>query len=94
MSDKTKVFDLTQESFKKIYTENGINDQALVEFIDSTMQLLPDEEKSCIGVHLMFHIVNRGAYNDFEALGMFEAAKTDYIRACENAAIEEENEDK
>ena len=93
MSDKTKVFDLAQESFKKIYTEKGIDDQALVDFIDSTMQLLPDEEKSCVGVHLMFHIINRGSYNDFEALGMLEAAKLDYIRACESVASEEDDED-
>lgn len=92
MSDETKIFDLAQESFKKIYTDNGINDQALVDFIDSTMQLLPDEDKSYVGVHLMFHIINRASYNDFEALGMLEATKLDYIRACENAATEEKEE--
>jgi len=93
MENKEKIFDNVSDNFKKICTENGIDAQALVEFIINAIKLLPEEEKLNFLEYLIVEVVLMNTDNYYEALGVLTASKAGYLRLMET--IEEmDNEEK
>jgi hypothetical protein len=91
LQKKSEGFDKADEHFKKIYTKNGINKLELINFIEDTIQLMPQEGKSDFAQHIIFHILLWSSYNLYEALGILECAKVDYYESWIN--MNEDDED-
>lgn len=84
MTDKEKNFDKTSDNFKKICTENGIDTDALVEFINNAIKLIPDEEKMDFASYLIITVMIECSCNIFEGLGILEIAKQNFLNATIN----------
>jgi hypothetical protein len=78
MDTKEKTFDTVHENFKKICTENGINTDALTEFIINSINLLPEEDKLNFIDYLIVEII-MCTDNIYEALGVLTLSKTRYL---------------
>jgi hypothetical protein len=88
------AFDKAHENFKKIYTKDGINEEALIDFIGDTLKLVPNETRAMVTDHLVYNAINWGSYNYYEALGILKSVKSDYIKISEQVAAEEAEENK
>lgn len=88
-----EIFDLSKENFKKIFTDKGINRDALIEFTVNTLRLMSDEEnQSGFAQSLIFQVMNQCSFNAYEALGILEATKYEYLKVIEEI-YNEENDD-
>jgi hypothetical protein len=91
LQKKSEGFDKATEHFKKIYTRKGIDKIELITFIEESIKLLPDEDKSDFAQHVIFHILLWGSYNLRKAMGILECAKIDYYQSWMN--FDEDDED-
>jgi len=92
---KAETFDLSKENFKKIFTDKGINRDELIEFTINTLRLMSEEDnQSVFAQNLIFQIMNQCSYNAYEALGILEATKHEYLKILDQVFEEaEEDED-
>jgi hypothetical protein len=91
---QTEIFDLSKENFKKIFTDKGVNRDELLEFTINTLRLMSDEEnQSGFAQSLIFQIMNQCSFNAYEALGILEATKYEYIKTLEEIYEQEMQED-
>jgi hypothetical protein len=79
MDTKENTFNKTNDNFKKICTENGIDQDALVEFIINAISLLPEEEKLSFLDYLIVEEVLMCTDNIYEALGVLALSKARYL---------------
>jgi hypothetical protein len=93
METKEKTFDNVSDNFKKICTENGINQDALVEFIINSISLLPDDEKLNFLNYLIVEEVLMCTDNIYEALGVLALSKTRYLDIMRMDFDDEDDED-
>ena len=93
MDTKEKIFDKVSDNFKKICTENGIDTDALTEFIVNAIKLIPEEEKLNFLQYLIVEEVIWCTDNIYEALGVLGVSKASYLRLMERAEDEDEDED-
>jgi hypothetical protein len=93
LQKKIDGFDKTNDHFKKIYTKDGIDKIELITFLEESIKLMPDEDKSDFAQHVIFHILLWGSYNLRDALGILECAKLEYYESWCNAVEDEEDED-
>jgi hypothetical protein len=92
--DKTKTFDMSKENFQKIFTDKGINRDELIEFTVNTLRLMDEEEgQSVFAQNLIFQIMNQCSFNAYEALGILEATKHEYLKIIDQICEEEDDED-
>jgi hypothetical protein len=78
METKEKTFDNVHENFKKICTANGIDTDALSEFIVNTIELIPEEDKLNFIDYLIVEII-MCTDNIYEALGVLTLSKARYL---------------
>lgn len=91
---QVETFDLSKENFKKIFTDKGINREELIEFTINTLRLMSDEEnQSGFAQSLIFQIMNQCSFNAYEALGILEATKYEYLKVLDEIYDEEVEED-
>jgi hypothetical protein len=93
MDSKEKFFDNVNDNFHKICTANGIDENALSEFIINIIQLMPKENHSVFAENLILEIIIWCSYNGYEALGILEAAKYHYNAILENTDFGDDNKD-
>jgi F0F1-type ATP synthase delta subunit len=79
METKEEFFNKTSENFKKICTANGIDKDALTEFIINTIELIPYEEKLNFLDYLIVEEVLMCTDNIYEALGVLALSKSRYL---------------
>jgi hypothetical protein len=77
--EKTADFDKVSDNFKKICTDNGIDQDALTTFVVNSIQLVPENEKLMFIRYLLYEIIVLGTFDVYEALGMLETVKMDYF---------------
>lgn len=91
---QSEIFDLSKENFKKIFTDKGINREELIEFTINTLRLMSEEDgQSMFAQNLIFQIMNQCSYNAYEALGILEATKHEYLKILDEIYEEENEED-
>lgn len=88
-----KIFDLAHENFKKIYTDKGVDTMAMINFVENTIKLVPEEERADFSAHLMFHILLWGSGGYYEALGMLESVKLEYAQAWYDAQQKDDDDE-
>lgn len=93
MDSKEKIFDNVSDNFHKICTTNGIDENALNEFIVNIIRLMPEENHSVFAENLILEIVIWCSYNGYEALGILEAAKHHYNAILENTNMDDDDDD-
>jgi len=79
MDIKEEIFNKTSDNFKKICTENGINTQALADFITNSINLLPEEEKLNFLEYLIVEEIIMCTNNIYEAIGVLGVSKARYL---------------
>jgi hypothetical protein len=79
MDTKEEIFNKTSDNFKKICTENGINTDALTEFIINSINLLPEEERLNFLEYLIVEEVIMCTDNIYEATGVLSVSKARYL---------------
>ena len=92
-TNKEKIFDSVNDNFKKICTENGIDTEALVNFIINAIKLIPDEEKLNFLGFLIVEEIIWSTDNIYESLGVLEFSKASYLKMMESCEMDEEMED-
>jgi hypothetical protein len=93
LQKKIEGFDKTDDHYKKIFTKDGIDKTELITFIEESIKLLPDEDKSDFTQHVIFHILLWGSWNLRDAMGIIECAKMDYYNTLISTMDEEDEED-
>ena len=91
METNEKIFDNVHENFKKICTENGINTDALVEFIINSIELIPQEDKLNFLEYLIVEEVLMCTDNIYEATGVLGVSKARCLDIIKMDFDEEEN---
>lgn len=87
-----EIFDKINDNFKKIFTDKGVDKDQLCEFLANVLQIAPDEDRSNLASQMIFEIINWGSYNVYEALGIIEAVKHQYIEVVDSVFEEEAKE--
>lgn len=90
--ERAEIFDQINDNFKKIFTENGVDEDQLCEFLANVLKITPSEDRSNMASRMIFDIINWGSYNVFEALGIIEAVKHQYITVVDDVFEEEARE--
>ena len=93
MDTKEKAFDNVSDNFKKICTENGINSQALADFIINAISLLPEEEKLNLLEYLIVEEVLMCTDHIYEALGVLSLSKSRYLDIMKMDFDEEDDDE-
>jgi hypothetical protein len=93
LQKKIEGFDKADDHYKKIFTKDGIDKTELINFIEESIKLLPDEDRSDFAQHVIFHILLWGSWDLRDAMGIIECAKLDYREAWMYANDDIEQED-
>jgi hypothetical protein len=91
LQKKLEGFNKADDHFKKIYTKDGIDKMELITFIEESIKLMPDEDKSDFVQHVIFHILLWGSWNFRDAMGILECAKIDFYESMRSVEEEDEN---
>ena len=89
---KEEIFNKTQDNFKKICTANGIDKDALTEFIINTIELIPDEERLNFLEYLIVEEVIMCTDYMYEATGVLEVSKARYLDIVKMSFDDEDDE--
>jgi hypothetical protein len=92
METKEEIFNKTQDNFKKICTANGIDKDALSEFIVNAIELIPEENKLDFLDYLVVEII-MCSNNIHEALGVLSLSKAKYLDIMEIKDFDDEDDD-
>ena len=68
----------------------ALDKEGLLELIGNYIQTLPNEEKSGMTYRIIYEAIIWGSRNDFEAMGILEIVKLDYIETAKEMWAEEE----
>ena len=90
--ERAEIFDQINDNFKKIFTEKGVDEDQLCEFLANVLKITPQEDRSDMAYRMIFDIINWGSYNVFEALGIIEAVKHQYIKVVDSVFEDEARE--
>jgi len=88
-----KIFDKVSDNFKKICTKNGIDTEAVQEFIINIIKLVPEEDRANFSSDLIFNVAVWGSRTPFEAIGIVEATKLQYNKVLNDVWAEEDEDD-
>ena len=87
-----EIFDKVSDNFKLICTKDGINRQAVIDFLINIAKLLPDDEKPGFAEEVGYQSAIFCGANYYETIGIIEAVKLRYNDTY-NMVMYEENED-
>jgi hypothetical protein len=95
VKEKADTFDKTNENFKKIFTDNGMNLDEFSQFILNAIELIPDEEKVTFAAWIVERIVIYSAVTTYESVGILESAKDTIFRwmKCPDLDVDNDIED-
>ena len=93
MEIKEEIFNQTQDNFKKICTANGIDKDALTEFIINAIELLPDEERLNFLEYLIVEEVIMCTDNIYEATCVLGVSKARYLDIVKMSFDDDDDDD-
>ena len=91
--NRTKLFEEASESYKSIFTNKGLNLDALIKLVENCIQLTEYDEKVMWTHQIIFNTLVTGSRNWYEAIGILEACKHEYQSICDDIQYQQEHED-
>jgi hypothetical protein len=88
--ERMKIFEKASDSYKSIFTKDGLNIDGLTDLIENCLKLCDDDDKIEWTMRICMSTLIWGTRNYYEALGMMEACKEEYTYSFRDAV---ENED-
>jgi len=89
--ERMKVFEKASDSYKSIFTKDGLSLEGLVNLVENCLQLCDEEEKIWWGHQVAFAAILHGSKNYYEAMGVLEACKDEYQRYFHEVTEEDED---
>src|ERR1035437_8320078 len=90
---RVRNFEDATNAYKDIFTDNGLNPEALVKLVINFIELCDDDQRSGITDSLCLQSLIFGSLNYYEAMGILEAVKDDYKSSWESANSNDEEYD-
>jgi len=90
---KAELFEKATDSYKAIFTNDGLNLEGMLRLIDNCLEMLDPNDRALWAHNIIFEAALQGMGSYYETIGVLESVKHEYEVAWDNSVGQQDEDD-